>query len=339
MGNIITTLIIFAVIILIHELGHFTAAKLSGVRVNEFSLGMGPALFRFGKGETTYAVRAFPIGGSVSMEGEDDDSADTRAFCNKKVGFRIIIVLAGAVMNLILGFGILTGVTASQEYLASNVVAQITEGSSVSASGLQPGDEILKVNGASIWVENDIIYELTRDEDGIVEMLVERDGERILLDAVTFSFRDNALVLDFKVLAREKTFLNILDYSFSKTVSIARTVWRSLGDLVTGKASVHDLAGPIGMTQVVGEVRKIGWASVFTLAAFITINVGIFNLLPIPALDGGRLVFLLLEVIRRGKRINPEHEAYVHFAGFALVILLMIVVTFNDIVGLFKTVP
>ncbi|MBR6790354.1 MAG: site-2 protease family protein [Oscillospiraceae bacterium] len=339
MGNIITTLVIFAVIILIHEFGHFTAAKLSGVRVNEFSLGMGPALFRFGKGETTYCLRAFPIGGSVSMEGEDDSSDDARAFCNKKVGFRIIIVAAGAIMNLILGFCILCGVTASQEHLASNVVAQITEGSSIAATGLQPSDEILKINGHTIWVESDIVYELTRDVDGVVEMLVRRGDEKVTLDAVTFSFRDDALVLDFKVLAREKTLWSVLDYSFSKTVSIGRTVWLSFGDLLTGKASVHDLAGPIGMTQVVGEVRKIGWSSVFTLAAFITINVGIFNLLPIPALDGGRLVFLLLEVIRRGKRIDPDHEAYVHLAGFALVILLMIVVTFNDIVGLFKAAP
>lgn len=336
MGNIITTLVIFAVIILIHELGHFIAAKLSGVRVNEFSLGMGPALFRFGKGETTYAVRLFPIGGSVSMEGEDSDSTDDRAFCNKKVWFRILIVVAGAVMNLVLGFTILTCVSASQEHLASNIIAQIEEGSSISASGLQVGDKILKINNRSIWVESDIVYELTRDEDGVVDMLVERDGEKVVLDDVTFSFRDEALVIDFKVLAREKTIWNVLDYSFAKTVSIARTVWLSFGDLITGRASVHDLAGPIGMTQVVGKVRKIGWSSVFTLAAFITINVGIFNLLPIPALDGGRLVFLLLEVIRRGKRINPDHEAYVHLAGFAAVILLMIIVTFNDIVGLFN---
>ena len=156
MKSIILTLIIFAVIILIHELGHFTAAKLSGVRVNEFSLGMGPALFRFGKGETSYVLRAFPIGGSVSMEGEDADSEDKRAFCNKKVGFRIIIIVAGAIMNLILGFGILAGVTTSQDYVASNTIAQFEENAATQQHGLQVGDTILKVNNRSVWVESDI---------------------------------------------------------------------------------------------------------------------------------------------------------------------------------------
>lgn len=340
MGNIVTTLIIFAVIILIHELGHFTAAKLSGVRVNEFSLGMGPALLRLGKGETSYVLRAFPIGGSVSMEGEDASSEDSRAFCNKKVIFRIIIVAAGAIMNLVLGFGVLAGVTASQDYVASNTIAQFEENAATQRSGLAVGDTILKVNGRSVWVESDIVYELVRDPDGVVDLTVQRDGKRVELPSVAFDFREQngekALVIDFKVLAKEKTFGSILSYAGRKTASVARIVWLSLGDLITGRASVHDLAGPIGMTQVVGQVRQIGWSNLMTLVAFITINVGVFNLLPIPALDGGRLVFLLLEAIRRGKRIKPEYEAYVHMAGFAVVILLMIFVTFNDIVGLFK---
>ena len=340
MKSIILTLIIFAVIILIHELGHFTAAKLSGVRVNEFSLGMGPALFRFGKGETSYVLRAFPIGGSVSMEGEDADSEDKRAFCNKKAGFRIIIIVAGAIMNLILGFGILAGVTTSQDYVASNTIAQFEENAATQQHGLQVGDTILKVNNRSVWVESDIVYELTRDEDAVVDLTVRRDGKKVLLEDVAFDLREQngeqALVIDFKVLAQPKTVGSVLDYSFRKTASIARIVWISLGDLLTGRASVHDLAGPIGMTQVVSQVSKIGWDSLLTLAAFITINVGIFNLLPIPALDGGRLVFLLIEIVRRGKKINPEHEAYIHLAGFAAVILLMIFVTFNDIVNLVK---
>ncbi len=335
MGNIVTTLIIFAVIIIIHELGHFTAAKLSGVRVNEFSLGMGPALLRLGKGETQYVLRAFPIGGAVSMEGEDDQSADGRAFCNKPLPPRIIIIVAGALMNLLLGFAILVGVTMNGNYVASNTIAQFEENAATAQSGLQAGDTILRINGRSVWVESDIVYELTRDEDGVVDMLVRRDGENLMLRGVAFDFREQALVIDFKVQAQPKTFGTVLGYAGRKTASIARIVWLSLGDLLTGRASVHDLAGPIGMTQVVGQVRKIGWASLFTLAAFISINVGVFNLLPIPALDGGRLVFLLIEAVRRGKRINPEHEAYVHMAGFAAVILLMVFVTFNDIMGLF----
>lgn len=333
--NILLTLVIFLVIIFIHELGHFLVAKWSGVRVNEFALGMGPTIFSRQKGETLYSVRAFPIGGFCSMEGEDNGSEDPRAFCNIVVWKRMLVVVSGALMNLLLGFGLIVGITAASDVITSNTVASFSENASTEATGLQVGDTILAVNGRSVLVENDIAYELLRDADGVVDMTVRRDGEKVELQGVTFAMTEGedgtqSLTVDFKVVGEKITVGSVLSYSARKTVSIARLVWISLVDLVTGHASLNDLAGPIGMTQVVGQAAKIGVSSLLLLAAFITVNVGIFNLLPIPALDGGRLLFLIVEAVRR-KRIKPEYEAYVHLAGFALLILLMIVVAFNDV--------
>ncbi len=337
--NILLTLLIFVVIIIIHECGHFLVAKLSGVRVNEFALGMGPTLLKKQVGETTYTVRAFPIGGFCSMEGEDASSNDPRAFCNIKVWKRILVVLAGAIMNLFLGYLILVGVTCSMPSITSNTVAQFAENASSQASGLQVGDVIKKVNGRTVWVENDIVYELVKDADGVVNMQVQRDGELVTLPSVVFAFSgeegNQALVVDFKVVGEKKTIGSVLVYSFKKAASVGRLVWVSLLDMVTGHASLNDLAGPIGMTQVVGEAAKIGAGSFFLLIAFITINVGIFNLLPLPALDGGRLIFLLVEAVR-GKPVKPEHEGFVHAIGFAALILLMVVVAVNDIFKLIR---
>ncbi len=333
MKSILLTLLIFAAIILIHECGHFLTARACGVRVNEFAIGMGPTLFRFGKGETRYALRLFPIGGFVSMEGEDGESGDPRAFCNQRVWKRILIVCAGAIMNLILGFIIVLGLTIPKDTLATQQVAEFYDGAMTQSTGLQAGDEILKVNGRSMWTETDIVYELTYDEDGVVDMVVRRDGKRVSLKGVAFQKDGDSLVIDFKVKGQPATAINVLSYSFRRTASIGRLVWISLGQLITGKASVNDLSGPVGTAQAVGQASKAGMSTVMTLFAFITINVGIFNLLPVPALDGGRLVFLLFEAITR-KRIKPEYEAYVHFAGFVLVILLNIFVSYHDIVNL-----
>lgn len=335
MKSILLTLLIFAVIILIHECGHFLTARLCGVRVNEFAIGMGPTLLRFGKGETRYALRLFPIGGFVSMEGEDGESGDPRAFCNQRVWKRILIVCAGAIMNLVLGFLIVLGLTIPKDTLATQTVAEFYDGAMTQSTGLQAGDEILKINGRSMWIESDIVYELSYDEDGVVDMVVRRDGEKVSLKDVAFKKDGESMVIDFKVKGQPATVFNTLGYSFRRTASIGRLVWISLGQLITGKASVNDLSGPIGTAQAVGQASKAGMSTVMTLFAFITVNVGIFNLLPFPALDGGRLVFLLFEAITR-KRVKPELEAYVHFAGFVLVILLVIFVSYHDIVNLIR---
>ena len=335
MRTILITILIFAVIIFIHECGHVAAAKLCKVRVNEFALGMGPTLFHFGKGETRYALRLFPIGGFVSMEGEDGGSGDPRAFCNQKVWKRILIVCAGAFMNLVLGFIVVLLMTIPSDRLPSMTVAQFYENASTEATGLQAGDEILRVNGRSIWVDSDLIYTLSTDEDGVVDMVVRRDGEKVELSDVAFTTQDGTLVIDFTVQGVPANLPNVLSYSFRKTASIGRLVWIAVGQLITGQSSINELSGPIGTAQAIGQAVSAGLSTVMYLFAFITINVGIFNILPVPALDGGRLIFLLFELITR-RRIKPEHEAYVHFAGFVLLILLIIFVSYHDIVNLIR---
>lgn len=335
MKSILLTLLIFAAIIIIHECGHFFAARLCGVRVNEFAIGMGPTLLRFGKKETRYSLRLFPIGGFVAMEGESDQSNDPRAFCNQAVWKRMIIVCAGAVMNLVLGFVIILALTIPNKTLASTTIAEFSEGASTEASGLMVGDEITHINGRRMWVDSDIIYALSTDEDGVVDMTVRRDGEKVSLENVVFTKENGTLVIDFKVVGKQRGLINTLGYSLGKTASIGRLIWISIGQLVTGQATISDLSGPIGTAQAVGEATKAGMSTVMNLFAFITVNVGIFNILPIPALDGGRLVFLLFEAVTR-RRIKPEYEAYVHFAGFVLVILLFVFVSYQDIVNLIR---
>ncbi len=337
-GTVLLTVLIFGLIIFIHELGHFLTAKATKIKVNEFALGMGPALFHFTRGETKYALRLFPIGGYVSMEGENEDSDDDRSFGHRPVWCRILVVVAGALMNLVLGFLIVLIITANQSAVASTTIA-VFDSQATSNTALKENDEILKINGSPVRIDYDIIFSLVRDTDGKADFVVRRDGEIVTLADVPFPVQKTAegqtIRLDFKVYPVEKNIFTVTRQAFFYSVTIARVVWVSLLDLITGKFGVQQLSGPVGVSQAIGQASSIGWQSVFSLAAFITINVGIFNLLPLPALDGGRLLFLIIEIIRR-KPVNPKYEGFVHTAGFALLILLMIVVTFNDIARLIR---
>lgn len=359
--SIIIAILVFGAIIAIHEAGHFAAAKLSGVRVNEFALGMGPAIIKFKKGETTYALRLLPIGGFCSMEGEDESSEDERAFGNKPVWKRIIIVAAGAVMNLILGFILLICMVSSDDAITSTTIhsftprsevlgQEITDGVDEAMShqtGLEVGDKIVEINGMHIFTATDISYQFQNDEDGVFEMVVERGGQKVKLPEVTFDKPENTLYIDFIVVGERITAPSVMKEACGQFATYSRLIWISFGDLVTGKYKLNDLSGPVGIVDVIGDVvdsqrdeetNKIDWSAlwgqVLNIAAFITINVGIFNLIPFPALDGGRLVFLIIEAIRR-KKIPPEKEGMVHLIGLGLLMLLMVVITFNDIIKLF----
>lgn len=337
--QVIIAIIVFGVIIAIHEFGHFTVAKLCNIRVNEFAIGMGPAIIKRRKGETLYAVRAIPIGGYVKMEGEDESSEDDRAFNKKPVYQRILVVVAGAVMNLLLGFIIIFVATLMSKGISTTVIASFNENAASHESGLQVNDKILKINGRRIFVDADIVFELLNDEDGITQMVVERNGDKIHLNDVKFDIEKNedgtqSINFDFMVYGQKKNFTNIMKFTANKTVSTARIIWITLTDLIKGKYGINDLSGPIGVVDAIGQASSMGLVELLALASFITINVGIFNLLPIPALDGGRIVFLVIEGIRR-KPIKPEYEGYVHFIGLALLLILMLVVSVSDIVKLF----
>ena len=346
--SILIAMLVFFVIVVLHELGHFAVAKLCGVKVNKFAVGMGPAIFKKQKGETEYSLRAFPIGGYCAMEGEDDDSDDPRAFHNKPVWQRMLVVFAGPVMNLFLGFLIIIATTCLYGVLGNLTVAEFRtnpeteECIAMSAeTGLQVGDTILKIDGMRILTDTDLSYKLSSNESDTMDVVVRRDGQRVLLRDVTFRNKLNDTRLDFYVSRVELNPLNVISYSFLDTISTARLIWSSLRDLLTGKYGFHDLSGPVGIVTAVGEAAQYGETfkqhleSVLSLASFITVNVGIFNLLPIPALDGARLVFLVVEGIRR-KPIPPEKEGMVHLAGMAALFLLMIAVSIQDILKLFN---
>lgn len=345
--SIVLAILIFGLIIFIHELGHFAVAKFCGVKVNEFALGMGPRLLKFKKGETIYSLRAFPIGGFCAMEGEDSDSPDDRAFCKKAVWKRILIVVAGAFMNILLGFVLVVVMHSMEEKLTTTQVSWFEENALSHSTGLEIGDEIISVNGMKVFTDMDISYQFQNDEDGIFDMIVKRDGKKVELKNVEFLKQNGSLHIDFKVVPEDVTVGSVLKMSVKSTASYARLIWISLGDLITGHYKINDLSGPVGIVDSIGQVVEsetseehgIDWAALadklLYLGAFMTINVGIFNLLPLPALDGGRLIFLIIEAIRR-KPVKPEHEGMVHFIGLALLMLLMLFITFNDILRIIK---
>ena len=337
--TILLAILIFGVIILIHELGHFLTAKAVGISVPEFSIGMGPKLFQFGRGETRYTLRLFPIGGYVAMEGEDEDSTDERAFCNKKPFQKILVIAAGATMNLLLGFLIMLGIVCSRPVVTSTQIGYF-DPSALSSSQLKIGDEILKINDYRVKTANDLIYAFVDVGQDPVQMTIRRDGEVLHLQDVPFAYEEvegqTIVKLDFKVQGLPKTPLRVLRESWYMTTGVVKQVWTSFGKLVTGQFAMNQLSGPVGVTQMIGEVASTrDYSSFFLMTAFITINIGVFNLLPLPALDGGRLIFLLIELIR-GKPVPPKYEGLVHAAGLFLLMGLMLFVTFNDIVRLIR---
>lgn len=379
-GKILVAILIFGLIIFVHELGHFIMAKLMGVKVNEFALGMGPQILKFGKKETVYSLRLFPIGGFCAMEGEDEAGGgsislsqesspagedllavhepDPRAFCNKKVWRRVLIVVAGAFMNLVLGLVLLISSLAicttpnsnGDKLYATTAINALSQDSPISTTGLQPGDTILKINGKTLFSYMDMSMLLYSDEDGIFDMVVRRptaDGdEKITLTDVTFDTKV-PYYQQFVLVGIPQTFGNTITQAVKMEGSISVMVWRALGDLITGKNGLKDLSGPVGTVDIIGDtvgdavtdaVQGGKWqeslSSVIMLITMITVNVGIFNLLPLPALDGGRLIFLLIEGVTRHK-VPAKYEGLIHAIGLILLLVLMVFVTFGDISRIF----
>lgn len=341
----LVAILFFGFLIASHELGHFSFAKLFKVTVNEFSLGMGPAIFKRKKNGTTYALRVLPIGGYVSMEGEDEESEDENAFNRKKVWQKIIIVAAGAITNLLVGLILVSIVLSMENLIGTNKIISFYDGATSAQTGLQKDDEILAIDGHRVFSDMDISFLMTRSDDGVFDMTVRRNGKKKELHDVTFKSQkeDKYTVIeyDFVILGEKPTVLNVFTNSFKRSVSIVRIVWLSLFDLVTGKYGLTDLSGPVGTVNVIADATqsavgsKEGLKAALEMMALISINIGVFNLFPLPALDGGRLFFLFIEGIRR-KPINPKYEGFVHAAGLVLLLGLMLVVTFNDILTIVR---
>lgn len=338
--QILIAVFVFGFLIFIHELGHFTVGKLSNMRVNEFAIGMGPVIWRKKTKETQYSLRLFPIGGFVSVEGEDSsgESSDPRAYNNVSVWKRIVFVCAGAFMNLLCGFILLSILVGMRTAIPTTVVGGFYDNASSNVA-LQAGDKILAVNGTRVFTPNDISFSMVSDKDGIIDFTVMRDDKKIQLDNVDFGMQTlengmRVIKLDFYVLSTQKTFLGSVQYTGQWMLSIVRQVWASFINLVTGNFQLSELSGPVGVSTAIGKASSAGLISFLTLVSFITVNIGVFNLLPLPALDGGRLFFLLIELIFR-RPVSRNYEGAIHAAGLILLMGLMLFVTFQDVLRLF----
>lgn len=345
---IIFAVLLFNLIIFVHELGHFAMAKMFGVKVNEFALGMGPKIFKIQKGDTLYSLRIFPIGGFCSMEGEDEESSSEFAFNRKAPYKKMIIIAMGAIMNIILGIIMIFILNCQQSVFPTTKISKFAEGSVSDTQGLQKDDEIISIDGYRTYSYKDLSFSLAANQKTSFDIDVKRGSDRILLKDVKFGTVSTesgktGIQLDFYVYPQQKTVASVVKNTFVDTVSTIRIVWTSLIGLLTGRFSVKNMSGPVGLASAIGsatsEGLKIGTIfainNIISMMAMITVNLGVFNLLPLPALDGGRLVFLVAEVLI-GKSLSAKYEGWIHTAGFVLLIALMIFVTYSDIVRLIK---
>ncbi|HZK38664.1 MAG TPA: M50 family metallopeptidase [Clostridia bacterium] len=340
---IMFAILFFGIIIMVHELGHFLFAKIFKVRVNKFALGMGPALLKKTKGETTYSLRLLPIGGYCAMEGEDEDSDDERSFGSKPVWQRFIIVAAGAVINLILGLIIVMVMLGQQDLIGTPYIRDFHENSATQAAGLSQGDKIMTINGKRVYSQFDVGFLMMRAQDGVLDFGLKRDGEKIALNNVELETVEKdghtLIIYDFIIKGVKPSLGSVLKYSFLETVSMGRMVWISLFDLVSGQFGFTDISGPIGVVgfiaQAAEETKMADLSNILSLMALISINIGIFNLLPIPALDGGRLFFMFIEMIFR-KPVPRKYESWIHATGLILLLAFMAAISLKDILFMFR---
>lgn len=376
--TLLAAVFVFSAVIAIHEFGHFAVAKLCGVQVNEFSIGMGPVLLKKMHHGTQYSLRALPVGGFVALEGEESpesqqaegeehsdleerplsqrsgaDSSPNGGASNGEelsqptgkplneapVWQRALIMAAGACMNFLLGFVVMAILLAAQnEPITSRVIYAVEDGALCGQTGLEAGDKVLAVNGRRCFVANDMLYELMRTEDYSASFTVLRDGKKVELPRVQFdTWQDEDgethMSLGFTVYGIKKTPVNVIKEAWNSVLYYGRIIFTSLMDLLRGRESINDLSGPVGIVTAIGQAASYGWQDLLELLALITVNVGIFNLLPFPALDGGKVVFLLIEGVT-GHAVPEKIQSGLTLAAFALLFALMIFATYNDIVRL-----
>ena len=376
--TLLAAVFVFSAVIAIHEFGHFAVAKLCGVQVNEFSIGMGPVLCKRVRKGTQYSLRALPVGGFVALEGEESpesqqaegeersdleerplsqrsgaDSSPNGGTLKEEelsqptgkplneapVWQRALIMAAGACMNFLLGFVVMAILLAAQnEPITSRVIYAVEDGALCGQTGLEAGDKVLAVNGRRCFVANDMLYELMRTEDYSASFTVLRDGKKVELPRVQFdTWQDEDgethMSLGFTVYGIKKTPVNVIKEAWNSVLYYGRIIFTSLMDLLRGRESINDLSGPVGIVTAIGQAASYGWQDLLELLALITVNVGIFNLLPFPALDGGKVVFLLIEGVT-GHAVPEKIQSGLTLAAFALLFALMIFATYNDIVRL-----
>lgn len=327
--------LVFGILIFIHEFGHFITARACGVHVKEFAIGMGPKLFSWKskKHGTSYGLRLFPIGGFVSMEGEDEESDSQHAFCNKSVPKRMIIVAAGAVMNLLLGFALMMTLVFSQGTLASNKIGRFDE-NAISSEKLCVGDEIVKIGSVRVHVWEETVYEILNQGYEPIDITVVRNGEKIRIEDVSFGTMEESGAVfgtcDFVPYAEARTFPNLIKHGFYRSLSTVKMVLDSLIGMLNGRFGLEAVSGPVGVAEVVGDAAKSGIPQLIYIVSILSINLGVFNLIPFPALDGGRFLLLIVEGIRK-KPLPKNVESYINFVGIIILFAFMIFITCKDI--------
>ena len=376
----IVTIVMFLIMVSLHEFGHYIVARVLDFKILEYAIGFGPAIFKREKNSILYSVRVVPFGGYCKFEGEDEESSDPRAFSNRPVWRRILVVAAGGVFNIILGVLIFMVIMPSLSPVSTNVINSVVENSYLEQCGVQPGDKIIEIDGKSISFYNDItLYTSNLSGDEEIDLTVKRNGEKLDFTVkpteqkITYNYTDEGVeyisaingeeemqlipysenllkqedligksqvqtryIIGFVPQTQDITALNIWGNAWNNTKFVVKLVYRSLWEMVTGKVGVEQMSGPVGIVNEVNNAVNQGshsWLYVLNLMALLTINLGVFNLLPFPALDGGRLFFMIVELIRR-KPIPPEKEGMVHAIGIILLFALIIFISFNDILKL-----
>ncbi len=328
MTTIIVLILMFSVLIGIHEFGHLIAAKKSGVKVNEFALGMGPKIFSKQKGETLYSLRAFPIGGFCAMEGEDDESDHERSFGKASYPRKIIIIIAGSICNFLLAIIIMIGVVL---YIGtpSTEVESVVEDGPAAVAGIKAGDIILQVDNTNIEEWEDLGAAIDANNSGTVEIVLDRDGKEVTYETKIVEEDGRSIIGVTSKL--EKNILAAIPAGIESTWNLAVNMVDVLKQLFTGQVGIDQLTGPIGIGFVVNETLNIGLVNFFYLMAMISLNLGIINLLPLPALDGGRLLFIIINMIT-GKAVSDKVEGTIHLIGMSLLLLLALYIAGQDII-------
>lgn len=373
--GILIALLSFALMVFIHEFGHFITAKLFKIKVLEFAIGMGPAIFKKKMGETLYSVRLLPIGGYCSMEGEDSQSDDKRSFGRAKWWKRFIVVTAGAALNIFLGFVLLFSVEAGQKQAVFPVIDRIESYSDMLDAGFKSGDRIIKINGSRINIYEDLSFSLDRVGGKETEVWVKRGNEVVkgkvtpVKEEIIYKYhndktiveryidgnllksyeagawadesyfgkeeRSERYILGFDCKTEENTVFHSLKRAFFLTGFYVKLVYVSLFELISGNVPANQISGPVGVVSIIGEASKADISFLFSILALLTVNLGVMNLLPIPALDGCKMLIILVEAVTK-KKVPPEKEGIINFIGFAILIGIMIFATYNDIVRLFS---
>lgn len=329
----VVAIIVFGLLIGVHEAGHLIAAKLNKVEVTEFAIGMGPKLFSYQGKETLYSLRLIPIGGYCKLTGEDESVVSPVSFSEKKPLQRISILAAGAIMNFVLGFVALVILFAPNEYVSKPVVGKVLEDAPAYYQGLKAGDEILKLNSTDVNIDSDISFFLYRNGSKDVDVTVKRGTEKFVL-TITPWLDNGTYYIGYSPQLIDNNFWETLKYSFHFEIFISKMVILTFGDMFTGAISVKETSGPIGIVNEIGKAAQVGFRNVIYLLALISVNLGLFNLIPLPALDGGRILFVFIELVLK-KPVPQKYEALVHTLGFCALLALMLFVTFNDVFRLF----